>query len=150
MLARAVGGPPWLPYGDVRAIFAVRLRTFLNGDAGVSAALCQRLAEMLNAGLVPAVPAAAWAAPGRSSRWRTRSARWWASARCWAGRNRRPAGGALRVRARRVHAGAQGGHRADRRASRRDRAGLSAAAGGRAAGLLDAAAALGGRRPGVP
>ena len=56
MLARAVGGPPWLPYGDVRAIFAVRLRTFLNGDAGVSAALCQRLADVLNAGLVPAVP----------------------------------------------------------------------------------------------
>jgi len=40
----------------VRAIFAVRLRTFLNGDAGVSAALCQRLADVLNAGLVPAVP----------------------------------------------------------------------------------------------
>src|SRR5689334_10865647 len=56
MLARAVGGPPWLPCGDVRAIFAVRLRTFLNGDAGVSAALCQRLADVLNAGLVPAVP----------------------------------------------------------------------------------------------
>jgi len=56
MLARAVGGPPWLPSGDVRAIFAVRLRTFLNGDAGVSAALCQRLADVLNAGLVPAVP----------------------------------------------------------------------------------------------
>jgi histidine ammonia-lyase len=56
MLARAVGGPPWLPPGDVRAIFAVRLRTFLNGDAGVSAALCQRLADVLNAGLAPAVP----------------------------------------------------------------------------------------------
>jgi histidine ammonia-lyase len=56
MLARAVGGPPWQPPGDVRAIFAVRLRTFLNGDAGVSAALCQRLADVLNAGLVPAVP----------------------------------------------------------------------------------------------
>jgi histidine ammonia-lyase len=56
MLARAVGGPPWLPAGDVRAIFAVRLRTFMNGDAGVSAALCQRLADMLNTGLVPAVP----------------------------------------------------------------------------------------------
>jgi histidine ammonia-lyase len=56
MLARAVGGPPWLPPGDVRAIFAVRLRTFLNGDAGVSAALCQRLADVLNAGLAPAIP----------------------------------------------------------------------------------------------
>src|SRR5690349_6613768 len=56
MLARAVGGPPWLPHGDVRAIFAVRLRTFLNGDAGVSAALCERLVAFLRAGLVPAVP----------------------------------------------------------------------------------------------
>ena len=38
---------------DARALVAVRLRTFLSGDAGVSAALCQRLAEVLGAGLVP-------------------------------------------------------------------------------------------------
>jgi histidine ammonia-lyase len=56
MLARATGGPPWLPAADVRALFAVRLRTFLSGDAAVSAALCQRLADFLAAGLVPAVP----------------------------------------------------------------------------------------------
>jgi histidine ammonia-lyase len=56
LLARATGGPPWLGEADVRALFAVRLRTFLSGDAGVSAALCQRLAEFLGAGLVPAVP----------------------------------------------------------------------------------------------
>jgi histidine ammonia-lyase len=56
MLARASGGPPWLPQADVRALIAVRLRTFLSGDAGVSGELCQRLADFLNAGIVPAVP----------------------------------------------------------------------------------------------
>lgn len=57
LLARATGGPPWLPPGEVRALFAVRLRTFLSGDAGVSAQLCQRLADFLAAGIAPAVPA---------------------------------------------------------------------------------------------
>ncbi len=56
LLARATGGPPWLGAADVRAIIAVRLRTFLSGDAGVSAALCQRLVDILHAGIVPAVP----------------------------------------------------------------------------------------------
>jgi histidine ammonia-lyase len=56
MLARASGGPPWLPQADARAVIAVRLRTFLSGDAGVSGQLCQRLADFLNAGIVPAVP----------------------------------------------------------------------------------------------
>jgi histidine ammonia-lyase len=59
MLGRAAGGPPWLPAADVRALFAVRLATFLTGDAGVSAALCRRLTDFLAAGLVPAVPAEA-------------------------------------------------------------------------------------------
>jgi len=58
LLARATGGPPWLDAADVRAIFAVRLRTFLAGDAGVSGELCQRLADFLTAGIVPAVPRA--------------------------------------------------------------------------------------------
>jgi len=56
LLARATGGPPWLDAADVRAIIAVRLRTFLSCDAGVSGPLCQRLADFLNAGIVPAVP----------------------------------------------------------------------------------------------
>jgi histidine ammonia-lyase len=56
MLARATGGPPWLSAAEVRAIIAVRLRTFLSGDSGVSAGLCQRLAALLDAGIVPAVP----------------------------------------------------------------------------------------------
>ena len=56
LVGRATGGPPWLPAADVRAIFAVRLRTFLSGDAAVSARLCQRLTDFLAAGIVPAVP----------------------------------------------------------------------------------------------
>jgi histidine ammonia-lyase len=56
LLARATGGPPWLDVPEVRAVFAVRLLTFLSGDAAVSGELCQRLADFLNRGLVPAVP----------------------------------------------------------------------------------------------
>jgi histidine ammonia-lyase len=56
LLARATGGPPWLDATDVRAIIAVRLRTFLSGDSGVSAALCQQLVGLLESGVAPAVP----------------------------------------------------------------------------------------------
>jgi histidine ammonia-lyase len=56
--ARAAGGPPWLEVPEARAVIAVRLLTFLSGDAAVSAELCQRLADVLNRGLVPAVPRA--------------------------------------------------------------------------------------------
>ena len=56
LLARATGGPPWLDPAEVRALIAVRLRTFLSGDAGVSADLCQRLADLLDEGIIPAVP----------------------------------------------------------------------------------------------
>jgi len=56
LLGRATGGPPWLAEADVRAIVAVRLRTFLSGDAAVSASLCHRLADFLAARIVPAVP----------------------------------------------------------------------------------------------
>src|SRR5712691_1303011 len=56
MLARATGGPPWLDAADARALIAVRLRTFLSGDAGVSGELCQALAGFLDHGIVPAVP----------------------------------------------------------------------------------------------
>ena len=56
LLARATGGPPWLDEPEVRAVFAVRLLTFLSGDAGVSGGLCERLADFLNHGIVPAVP----------------------------------------------------------------------------------------------
>ncbi len=56
LTARAAGGPPWLSPAETRAVLAVRLRTFLNGDAAVSAALCGRLAESIARGVLPAVP----------------------------------------------------------------------------------------------
>jgi histidine ammonia-lyase len=64
LLARATGGPPWLSEPEVRAVVAVRLLTFLSGDAAVSAELCQRLADFLNRGVVPAVPRAGAGAAG--------------------------------------------------------------------------------------
>jgi histidine ammonia-lyase len=64
LLARATGGPPWLSQSEVRAILTVRLLTFLSGDAAVSAGLCQRLAEFLNRGIVPAVPRSGMGAAG--------------------------------------------------------------------------------------
>jgi histidine ammonia-lyase len=54
--ARAVGGPPWLSPAETRAVLAVRLRTFLNGDAAVSAPLCGRIADSIALGLLPALP----------------------------------------------------------------------------------------------
>jgi histidine ammonia-lyase len=64
MLARATGGPPWLGQAEVRAIFTVRLLTLLSGDAGVSAGLCQRLADFLNGDIGPAVPRTGMGAAG--------------------------------------------------------------------------------------
>ena len=64
LLARATGGPPWLEEPEVRAVSTVRLVTFLSGDAAVSGQLCQRLADFLNEGLVPAVPRAGAGAAG--------------------------------------------------------------------------------------
>lgn len=56
MLARAVCGPPWLERAEARALVAVRLRMFLEGDAAVSAELCAWLATLLEHDIVPAVP----------------------------------------------------------------------------------------------
>ena len=56
LLARSAGGPPWLAPEEARAVLAVRLRTFLTGDAGVSAALCRRLAELIEHDVLPAIP----------------------------------------------------------------------------------------------
>lgn len=64
LLGRATGGPPWLGVTEVRAILAVRLRTFLSGDAAVSADLCERIADLLAAGITPAVPADAGGSAG--------------------------------------------------------------------------------------
>ena len=56
LIGRAVGGPPWLPEPDVRALLAVRLRGFLAPSTGVSADLVRFLAARINDGFVPAVP----------------------------------------------------------------------------------------------
>jgi len=64
LLARATGGPPWLDEPEVRAVLVARLLTFLSGDAGVSAALCERLADFLNRGIVPTVPRTGMGAAG--------------------------------------------------------------------------------------
>ncbi len=64
LVGRAVGGPPWLSRREARAVVAVRLRTFLSGDAGVSAELCAWLATLLAEDLVPAVPRAPFGSAG--------------------------------------------------------------------------------------
>jgi histidine ammonia-lyase len=35
LLGRAVGGPPWLPAGEARALLVARLGNLLSGHAGV-------------------------------------------------------------------------------------------------------------------
>ncbi|GAA1980522.1 aromatic amino acid lyase [Amycolatopsis minnesotensis] len=64
LIGRAVGGPPWLPERDVRALLAARLQDFLAPGAGVSAELVRFLAERLNDGFVPAVPRAGLGSAG--------------------------------------------------------------------------------------
>lgn len=56
LIGRAVGGPPWLPPEDVRALLVVRLRDFLQPWSGVSPELVQFLVDRLNDGFTPAVP----------------------------------------------------------------------------------------------
>lgn len=64
LLARAVGAAPWLEPDEVRAVLAVRLRTLLNGDSSISAAVCRRLADLIAAGVLPAVPRTAMGTAG--------------------------------------------------------------------------------------
>jgi histidine ammonia-lyase len=64
LVGRAVGGPPWLPAQDVRALFAVRLRDLLAPETGASADAACFLADRLNDGFVPAVPATGSGAAG--------------------------------------------------------------------------------------
>lgn len=64
MLARSVGGPPWLDTRTFRAAVAVRLRTLLEPEAGVSPALCSALAALLDADVAAAVPESGYGAAG--------------------------------------------------------------------------------------
>ncbi|MGZ0148921.1 aromatic amino acid lyase [Kribbella sp. WER1] len=54
---RAVGGPPWLPPDEARAVLIGRLRTFLTGDAAVSVDLIHQLVALINSGDTPDIPA---------------------------------------------------------------------------------------------
>lgn len=56
LLGRAVGGPPYLEPVEARAVLLARLGAFLRGHAGVSAQLCQFLADRLNDNFLPAIP----------------------------------------------------------------------------------------------
>lgn len=57
LLGRAVGGPPWLPPDEARAVLIGRLRTFLTGDAAVSTDLIHQLVALINSGEPPKIPA---------------------------------------------------------------------------------------------
>ncbi len=58
LIGRAVGGPPYLPPAEAKAVLLIRLAEFLSGHAGVSAALCRFLVARLNDDFVPAIPRA--------------------------------------------------------------------------------------------
>ena len=64
VVGRAVGSAPWLAPVEVRALLAVRLRTFLHPEAGVSTGLLLRLADLLARDVLPAVPARGGGAAG--------------------------------------------------------------------------------------
>ncbi|MEO6955782.1 MAG: aromatic amino acid lyase [Antricoccus sp.] len=64
MLARSVGGAPWLRPEQVRAVVGARLRTLLAPEAGVSAKLCQALAAIIGTDSLPAIPARGCGAAG--------------------------------------------------------------------------------------
>ncbi|WP_433362743.1 aromatic amino acid lyase [Actinoplanes sp. CA-142083] len=56
MIGRAVGSAPWLRRDQSRALLAARLRTLLHPAAGASPSLCEFLAALLDADVVPAIP----------------------------------------------------------------------------------------------
>ncbi|MGH3823246.1 MAG: aromatic amino acid lyase [Pseudonocardiaceae bacterium] len=56
LAGRSVGGPPWLPAADVRAVMAIKLRALLAPETGASAELCRYLADRINDRLIAAVP----------------------------------------------------------------------------------------------
>lgn len=64
MLARSVGTAPWLDRRTARAAVAVRLRTLLEPEAGVSPDLISALAGLLRSAVQPAVPETANGAAG--------------------------------------------------------------------------------------
>ncbi|MFC6161084.1 aromatic amino acid lyase [Kribbella jiaozuonensis] len=57
LLGRAVGGPPWLPPEESRAVLIARLKTFLTGDSAVSVGLIHQLVALINSRHTPTIPA---------------------------------------------------------------------------------------------
>jgi histidine ammonia-lyase len=66
LLGRAAGIGPPLSAPVVRGTMLLRLAGFLSGRAGVSAGLCRFIADRLNDGWLPAVPAAVSGAAGET------------------------------------------------------------------------------------
>ncbi|GAB3991850.1 aromatic amino acid lyase [Nocardioides marmoraquaticus] len=64
LLARAVGGPPWLGEAEVRALLAVRLRTLVGPDSGAGPELAAWLVTLLEHRVVPAVPRSGYGSAG--------------------------------------------------------------------------------------
>lgn len=56
LLGRAVGGAPYLPRVEARAVLVVRLVNLLSGHAGVTPELCRFLVDRINDGYTPAIP----------------------------------------------------------------------------------------------
>ncbi|GAC1401393.1 MAG: aromatic amino acid lyase [Chloroflexota bacterium] len=55
-VGRAVGGAPYLEWGEARAVLLARVLSFLSGHAAVSPALCTFIVDRLNDDFVPAIP----------------------------------------------------------------------------------------------
>jgi histidine ammonia-lyase len=64
MAGRAVGSAPWLRRDQARAVVTARLRTLLDPSAGASPERCEMLIRLLEADVVPAVPARGSGAAG--------------------------------------------------------------------------------------
>lgn len=64
MAGRCVGSAPWLSREQARALLAVRLRDLLDPAAGASPELCRHVAALLDADVIPAVPARGSGAAG--------------------------------------------------------------------------------------
>ncbi|BAL90376.1 putative histidine ammonia-lyase [Actinoplanes missouriensis 431] len=64
MAGRSVGSAPWLSRARARALLAVRLRDLLHPAAGASPELCSNVAALLDADVIPAIPARGSGAAG--------------------------------------------------------------------------------------
>lgn len=56
IISHSTGVGDYLPYSVVRAMMAVRVQTFLNGNSGIRLEVIQSLLQMINKGVYPLVP----------------------------------------------------------------------------------------------